>query len=342
MQLAASLFITIYYLLFTSIIARNNSILILSSIVSVILLPIAIINSFKVGLSIYFQILVILLTLILTKTCFAFEAKKLLNISRNLLLTYFIYLLAAIYFGYLTPLGFDIEVMGGVNSVMSVMIIMLLFYIANYIRVFETSPLLMPGVAIVFAFLGHGRSGILFATAAFVFALLTRLISKLKSMHYFFLMIFVAICWQFFTANEDAINDLFLGTRLIYGFESEDRVQMVTEYIQSLSGAEILIGGEHGPLAIEHNMNPHNSFIRGHYFFGLPYIFLIFALSLTAVLRGLMAGVKGLAINFFIILFLFRSYYDAVAFPSITDFVFFYLLLMNLCKTRQTPSLEKH
>ncbi|WP_420962365.1 hypothetical protein [Brucella sp. IR073] len=101
------------------------------------------------------------------------------------------------------------------------------------------------------------------------------------------------------------------------------RWRMASEYVSALDLKAVVLGGAltASPAIVAHNMNPHNSFIRGHAYFGIAYLVLIATVFFSALRR-----MKGGDIFLVTLLGIYagRAFFDAFSLFDCLDFVFFF------------------
>ena len=131
--------------------------------------------------------------------------------------------------------------------------------------------------------------------------------------------------WRIWSDWCSSLNFVETNTKIGSGLYDNNRAHINSEYLGLLErdGLAIIAGGDYRGTSIEteYNGNPHNSYIRAHNIFGLPYLFvmLLFPLLLS---RGQRFGdrVYGLIL---IAVMLFRAATEPILFPSLFDLFFF-------------------
>lgn len=108
------------------------------------------------------------------------------------------------------------------------------------------------------------------------------------------------------------------------GFQSI-RWAMASEYLSALGPKSILLGGDmsKSPLIEAYNMNPHNSFIRGHAYFGIAYLALTIAVAFSILTQ---MRPENLFLIAMLAIYAGRAFFDAFALFDTLDFVFFFSL----------------
>ena len=102
------------------------------------------------------------------------------------------------------------------------------------------------------------------------------------------------------------------------------RTTMAAEYISILTPMDLLLGASlsSAPSIAAHGLNPHNSFIRGHAYFGVPYLLMMIGMFVSAAMAAWRTG------HWFLfalmVVFAARAYLDAFALFDLFDFGFFF------------------
>lgn len=227
------------------------------------------------------------------------------------------------------------------NGVTSYLIVLQLNYcLINYLqagRFAWFTSLITFGIAII----GYSRGSILAAVAIlminFMFAAFAgsrgRLIAVVASS--IAVLGFVAIQYG------DAISGFVVAnTKLGSGLYDLHRTEIISDYLHSMNGLTLITGAEYQGTVIanEYNGNPHNSFIRAHHIFGLPYLLAICAFPLYLCNRRHRQSVKIYAASLGFVL-LFRTATEPVLFPTILD-VLFFAGCFALARTPQSASVD--
>ena len=103
---------------------------------------------------------------------------------------------------------------------------------------------------------------------------------------------------------------------------------MLNAYLHKIDYFESFTGVDYSNTIIEvfYNNNPHNSFIRAHSIFGLPYLGLIFFIPGLIFIFYKKIKYRFYVSGVLLILF-FRTYAEPIMFPSLLDFYYFSILL---------------
>lgn len=113
-------------------------------------------------------------------------------------------------------------------------------------------------------------------------------------------------------------------TKLGGGVYDPARASIIHEYLSKLDGFDLLFGADFNDTAIDRQFrgNPHNSFIRAHHIFGLPYL-LMFMLLPWCVLRAGRRWSDGVFLFMLFSVLIFRAATETIVFPSPLDLFFF-------------------
>lgn len=121
-------------------------------------------------------------------------------------------------------------------------------------------------------------------------------------------------------------------TNFANGIESP-RGTMVKEYLNNIQVSEFLIGRDMSllPIISSYDGNPHNTFIRGHSFFGVSFIIFVFYFYFLSFHKLFFCfSIKRLFILSVSVLFLIRAYFDSIFFVSFFDFILIYFFYISV------------
>lgn len=248
------------------------------------------------------------------------DLRHALHLSGFLLIAYF-----GIFALYGLIYGFDASSIDGFfpnssrNGVSAIAIFLQVFYSAAHFITRGSLPVATAAITFGISVLCHGRAGILVAglllavsAGRHVFGHPHRAVLGIGAMIMAGIVLYIV--------PNSIVSDLIAATNFHRrGFESL-RFDMIDQYLASLDLRSFLAGVDLStvPLIAQYNLNPHNSFLRGHAFFGISY------LAFLAVLAGVIA--KGLlqrqwVLVFLLMLLLARAFVDITAFFDLLDFV---------------------
>jgi hypothetical protein len=186
------------------------------------------------------------------------------------------------------------------------------------------SAALTLGICIV----GYGRSSIIVAAMLLLICTLlsaggrTRIGSAVGA-------ILIAVCGLLvYLSYQDTINTFIeVNTKIGSGLSDEPRKEIIADYLQKLDGAvPLLFGADYRGTSIEalYFGNPHNSYIRAHNIFGLPYLLCMLAWPLLLDRRHL-TGLSRFFVYLMLLLILVRSSTEPLLFPTLFDLYYFAL-----------------
>lgn len=190
-------------------------------------------------------------------------------------------------------------------------------------------------ICLFFSLLAVGRSGILCSTLLFLNVLSARWLSFSKGMKWgVFLLVFLPVL-GFIVSNIGAIVRFGEGLTVMEkfsegGVESHSRNIILNEYLTNMTLENILLGYNYSNnyWFVHYGLNPHNSYIRLHHYFGVLFFVVVFF-----ILKNLYRLFKQ---NRFlagcVLVILLRAYTDMLLFLYIYDFVLLSLLLIPVNK----------
>lgn len=185
-------------------------------------------------------------------------------------------------------------------------------------------------LTLIVALLGYGRGSIISAFLIIIINLYTffALKSKVKFITAAFVSIFV-VCSVVAYYMDEIFIFLEANTKLSAGIVDVSRSKIIREYWGEINGLTIFTGADYTETSIplEFNGNPHNSFIRAHHIFGLPYLLFILIFPFYAIFKK--KGVLEIFYYFSMLMILFfRVFSEPIIFPTIFDFYFLSMFLL--------------
>ena len=132
--------------------------------------------------------------------------------------------------------------------------------------------------------------------------------------------------------NINFIQEYFTRyTKFGGGYESSHRINIIFDYIERLDIATFFVGNDYENTLInfKYNGNPHNSFIRAHHYFGLPYLIMILLIPIILVIK-LLNKPKGMLAALFLLCLYLRGFTEIILAPNILDIYFFLIILVTL------------
>lgn len=216
------------------------------------------------------------------------------------------------------------------NGVSSYLICLQINYcIANF-HIRKKASLVTSAVTFFVCIVGYGRGSILASSGIMFISMLFSFQSLRRSYAVAATTILLATSTVVIVKNFDAIYDYAeRNTKLSAGLFDEARASINTEYWSRMSGVNILIGANYDQSLIERffNGNPHNSYIRAHHLFGLPYLLLMICMTLRPLTARISNAEKAFHMSMMAIL-LFRAWTEPIFFPTPFDLMFFSIFLM--------------
>ena len=260
-------------------------------------------------------------------------AAQVASVARTVLTMYLAVVLMQIARGQVTLTGLSLPGASGSSNLVSGLLLFLqLFHCAAEYMARGRAPTLLPLLSAILSIPMKGRSGIALLTALFLYCVFQRWTLQRPTRMLWSALTASAIVSAVVLFLREPLTAVVQTTRLIHGFGDESRGMMREQYLGGLSPLDAILGGsfDPSPAILALLGNPHNSFIRAHYFFGAP-VFLLFATLLVASLVNVVRAPRERWFVFGLLLFfLARAYVDVVAFPGLLDSIFYYLLFLLL------------
>jgi hypothetical protein len=125
-------------------------------------------------------------------------------------------------------------------------------------------------------------------------------------------------------------------TKIGAGLYDPSRAQMIQEYLGELDPATLLVGADYSGTTIGAGFfdNPHNSYIRAHHVFGLPYLVAVLVFPLIVGWRARLDSARIYA-GCMLVLMLGRAITEAVLFPTPFDVYYFAICFALSTASRQ-------
>ncbi len=234
-------------------------------------------------------------------------------------------------FAYLMVRGFNdfpLENMIGEqssNGITSYMIILQANYSAFNFLVRRRASTLTSLLTLTVCIVGYGRGSILASACIVLINLLSYLSWRSVPAALgrgLAALLAVGAVGYFFSA--DITLFLEANTKLGSGLFDAARERIMIDYLSKIDPVTFITGAEYDGTSIqtEFRDNPHNSYIRAHHIFGLPYL-LVLALFPLALMWARQAWSVKLYCAAMLIAVLFRASTEPVLFPTLFDFYFF-------------------
>lgn len=219
----------------------------------------------------------------------------------------------------------DIIPNSSANGVTSYMVLLQANYcIVNYAHMRRTS-LLTALATLAICIVGFGRGSILSAAAIVVVGLACRFsLARRGRANLVALAILITGAYLAVRYAEQIHIFVSVNTKIGSGLFDVHRYRMINEYLDKIDAVTLWTGASYAGTSIvsEYNNNPHNSFIRAHYIFGVPYLALLFAIPPYLIHAAHARSVKVYAACLWAVV-MFRALTEPILFPTLLDFFFF-------------------
>lgn len=212
------------------------------------------------------------------------------------------------------------------NIVSTIVIFMQLLYSMSYFNYTKKLPIVTSLITLLICILSFGRTGVVLGFLIFLLSVYSNILNKslvFKTSILGLIMFIISILGYY----QSVIFDIVVSkTNFEQGLDSP-RTVMREEYLNQLNWSSILTGVDLStlPSVVAFGINPHNSFIYGHYLFGVLYLF--YMLSLFWFLIMFLFQIKNKIIPITLLLiYLIKAFFDKVALLDVGDVVFYFIL----------------
>jgi hypothetical protein len=225
-------------------------------------------------------------------------------------------------------LGFPLESMlpdSSSNGVTSYLIVLQANYTLVHYLVARRPTYLTVIATLAICIVGYGRGSVLSAAALLTLCVVVGLrtggqvgrVLKLVG-----LVIVLGVLWVLYGVVIAAL--VVENTKLGSGLYDLHRYSILTDYLGRLDAWTFWTGADYAGTSIksEYNGNPHNSFIRAHHIFGLPYLLVVLAMPVYLARRALPWSMYAVAAFVWLVV-LFRAATEPVILPTIFDLFYF-------------------
>lgn len=211
------------------------------------------------------------------------------------------------------------------NGVTSYLIILQANYWCINFLLYRRGSVLTVITTLCLCVIGYGRGSILAAGGILVLSILSSLSGREGYKIALGIVVLTLSCVWIGVKYGDLIG-AFVGahTKIGSGLYDEHRSSILSEYLGRMNMVTIWSGASYADssIASEYNGNPHNSFIRAHYIFGLPYLLFMLLLPIYMIDRNHFITVKAFAFCMWLVV-LFRAFTEPILFPTMFDFYYF-------------------
>lgn len=211
------------------------------------------------------------------------------------------------------------------NGVTSYLILLQVHYcIVQYIstgRITFLTPLLTLSICIV----GYGRGSLIAATAILVINFLTFLLGQKKIGSLLMtLAIFLILGFTGWVYSAEIEYFIEFNTKIGGGLYDDSRASMIKDYLSKLDVITVFTGADYNGTVIqsEYRGNPHNSFIRAHHIFGIPYLLIMMFMPLFILLKNGISRTSLYLLALLMVVF-FRASTEPILFPTLLDIFYF-------------------
>ncbi|WP_418637373.1 hypothetical protein [Winogradskyella sp.] len=173
----------------------------------------------------------------------------------------------------------------------------------------------------IIALMGYGRGSILSSFLILFISLFAYLISRNKFNFLFYITVIILLGTYLLNYYFDSIFYFIkANTKLTAGLVDSARKLILLEYLNLMDGFGLLfgVGYENSIVESKFNGNPHNSFIRAHHIFGLPYLLFVIFYPIKVFFKNRNKTTVFFNIGLLLVLF-FRAFSEPIIFPTLLD-----------------------
>jgi hypothetical protein len=212
------------------------------------------------------------------------------------------------------------------NGITSYLVILQANYcVASYL-VRRKLPFLSAVLTLGICIVGYGRGSILSTVGIIAVNFITFALRK-SPRHFFAAVGVLALTgvWLAAVYGDEITYFVEANTKIGSGLYDQHRDSIIKDYSHLIDENSLLIltGADYKGTVIEadYNNNPHNSYIRAHHIFGLPYLMLMLSFPLLAFVR-LPGKLRAYPLALITIM-LFRAATEPILFPTMLDVFYF-------------------
>lgn len=228
------------------------------------------------------------------------------------------------------------------NGITSSLILLQVNYSTVKFLVQRRASLVTSLLTLAICLIGYGRGSVLASAAVVVVNMLSSLSWRNHWRALSGVVLISGVVVALYSAyGQDIVEFVRGSTKVGAGLYDEARERMIADYLNQIDAGTLITGaGYHGTsIEAEFHGNPHNSYIRAHHIFGLPYLvaILLFPILLLWNRQRLPPRIYSLCMLGII---LFRSFTEPLLFPTPFDFYFFaicFALSKDLPGLRREP-----
>jgi hypothetical protein len=223
------------------------------------------------------------------------------------------------------------------NGITSCLIVLQVNYSAIQYLVRRKSSLITALLTLAICIIGYGRGSILASSAIVATNLLFSASWRSYRAAAGALCVLAVGAVLLLAYGRDVVLFVQENTKIGAGLYDEARARMISEYTGRIHAGTLMAGADYRGTVIESEFggNPHNSYIRAHHLFGLPYILAMILLPCLMVSRG--HSFPAVAFTGCMIFILFvRCATEPILFPTPFDFYYF-AICFALSRAQSTP-----
>lgn len=298
------------------------------------LLVISIVTTFVVGfIEIYNSTATPFILYIITAPLFAFFIVTNRFNTRYITLQLYFFILA--FFVYYALFRSFENLFEGISAnyvsvvlIMNISVLQLIQYRQN-----ESYSLVIPFLSLILVVFAMGRAGILILTILFVNTLIHRWKGMGWKKRILIALLMIVPPVLLVIAKWDVFVEIFNTADVFTKFQKDGLVSysrniIINEYLDNINWKTAFFGYNFidDYWFIHYGQNPHNSFIRLHYFAGILLVPLLFLIAIAAVR---LVTKKNVFIALLLLAIMVRAWTDSIIFLSIYDFVWVSLVLTS-------------
>jgi hypothetical protein len=211
------------------------------------------------------------------------------------------------------------------NGITSYLIVLQANYCLARFLTRRKPTLITPALTLAVCVVGYGR-GSLLAAVGILLVNAVALLEWRRPLRSAALLCAAAVmgAWAAADHGEELAAFVDANTKIGAGLSDDHREQQIGEYLDKIDAVTLLTGADYKGTSIEtaYNNNPHNSYIRAHHIFGLPYLLLMLGFPLLFAPWRLPLGAV-LYCGSLIGIVLLRAFTEPILFPTLLDLFYF-------------------
>ena len=211
------------------------------------------------------------------------------------------------------------------NGVTSYLVVLQANYCVLYFALKRRPLLVTPFLTLAICVVGYGRGSIL-ASSAIVFLNGVAFLYPRTGLRGIVLAIVILLgCLYPVVKYSEAISSFVAAnTKLGSGLYDYNRERAIKDYLSKIGPLELVVGASYRGTSIDSDYygNPHNSYIRAHHIFGLPYLAMVIAFPWLLLRGSPTPGQKFFALGMVTVMLL-RAFTEPILFPTLFDIFYF-------------------